>query len=215
MMNDYENKIIELKNKSLDLSIENITTTIMPCDLSDETIHLLTNWREKYSDFFSSKFIVSENRTKQWLEKNYICKNDQILFLLIVNDKKIGHIGIINYDKNKNCSEIDNVLRGDRKNFPGIMKIVLMKILEIGFDELLLDKFILKVFHDNKKAISLYKTCGFTLIDRIPLEKILIPDGWYWSPTAKNNDFNEKYHDIMQITKEQFKNTRKIDTCNG
>ena len=58
MMNDYENKIIELKNKSLDLFIENTTATIMPCDLSDETIHLLTNWREKYSDFFSSKFIV-------------------------------------------------------------------------------------------------------------------------------------------------------------
>jgi len=214
-MNNYENKIIKLKNKSLSLLIENIPVTIMPCDLSDETIHLLTDWREKYSDFFASKFIVSENRTKQWLEKNYIYKNDQILFLLIINGKKIGHIGITNYDKNKNCSEIDNVLRGDRENFPGIMKVVLMKILKIGFDELFLDKFILKVFHDNKKAISLYKTCGFILIDSIPLEKILTSDGWYLSPTTKNNVFNEKYHDIMQITKEQFKNTRKINTCNG
>jgi RimJ/RimL family protein N-acetyltransferase len=214
-MNTYENKIITLKNKHFDLTVTNNTLSILSCDLSDETIHLLTNWRKMYSDFFTSKFNISENRTKQWLEKNYISKNDRILFLLILNGKKIGHIGIINYDKNKNCSEIDNVLRGDRKIFPGIMKIALMKILEIGFDELLLDKFILKVFHDNKKAISLYKTCGFTLIDRIPLEKILIPDGWYWSPTAKNNDFNEKYHDIMQITKEQFKNTRKINNCNG
>jgi len=211
-MNNYENKIIELKNKHFDLFIENTTLTIMPCDLSDETIHLLTNWRETYSNFFASKFNVSENRTKQWLEKNYVLRNDRILFLLIVNGKKIGHIGIINYDKSENCSEIDNVLRGDRENFPGIMKIALTKILEIGFNELKLGKFILKVLNDNKKAISLYKTCGFTLVDRIPLEKKLTSDGWYWSPITKNNDFCEKYHDIMQISKEQFKNTRKFDT---
>ena len=50
-MSNYENKIIELKNKHFDLLIENITSTIVPCDLSDETIRLLTNWRGKYNIF--------------------------------------------------------------------------------------------------------------------------------------------------------------------
>ena len=210
-MSNYKNKIIELKNKHFDLLIENITSTIVPCDLSDETIRLLTNWRGKYNIFFASKFNVSENRTKQWLEKSYIFRDDQILFLIIVNNKKIGHIGIIDYNKSENCAEIGHVLRGDRENFPGIMKIALTKILEIGFDELHLDKFILKVLSDNEKAISLYEICGFTLVDKIPLEKILTSDGWYWTPTTKNDNVSEKYHNIMQITKEQFKNTGKID----
>ena len=75
-MSNYKNKIIELKNKHFDLLIENITSTIVPCDLSDETIRLLTNWRGKYNIFFASKFNVSENRTKQWLEKSYIFRDN-------------------------------------------------------------------------------------------------------------------------------------------
>jgi len=210
-MNTYENKIITLKNKHFDLTVTNNTLSILSCDLSDETVHLLTNWRKMYSDFFTSKFNVSENRTKQWLEKNYIFKNDRILFLLILNGKKIGHIGIINYDKNNNSAEIDNVLRGNRDDSTGIMETALLKILEIGFNDLHLAKFTLKVFNDNPKAISLYTKCGFTLVDSIPLTKILTHDGWNWSYSKKNNDFCEKYHDIMQITKEQFKNTRRIE----
>ena len=54
-MSNYKNKIIELKNKHFDLLIENITSTIVPCDLSDETIRLLTNWRGKYNIFFCIK----------------------------------------------------------------------------------------------------------------------------------------------------------------
>ena len=76
-MSNYENKIIELKNKHFDLLIENITSTIVPCDLSDETIRLLTNWRDTYNIFFASKFNVTEKRTKQWLEKSYIFRDDQ------------------------------------------------------------------------------------------------------------------------------------------
>ena len=79
------------------------------------------------------KFNVSEKRTKQWLKKSYIFRDDQILFLIIINNKKIGHIGIIDYNKSENCAEIGHVLRGDRENFPGVMKIALTKILEIGF----------------------------------------------------------------------------------
>ena len=75
-MSNYENKIIELKNKHFDLLIENITSTIVPCDLSDETIRLLTNWRDTYNIFFASKFNVSEKRTKQWLEKSYIFREN-------------------------------------------------------------------------------------------------------------------------------------------
>ena len=210
-MNTYENKIITLKNKHFDLTVINNTLSILSCDLSDETIHLLTNWRKMYSDFFTSKFNISENRTKQWLEKNYIFKNDRILFLLILNGKKIGHIGIINYNKNNNSAEIDNVLRGNRENSTRIMETALTKILEIGFNDLQITKFTLKVFDDNTKAISLYTKCGFTLVDSVPLTKILTHDGWNWSYSKKNNDFCEKYHDIMQITKEQFKNTRRIE----
>ena len=203
-MNTYENKIIILKNRHFDLTVTNNTLSILPCDLSDETIRLLTNWRKKYSDFFSSKFNVSENNTKQWLEKNYVSKNNQILFLLILNGKKIGHIGIINYNKNNNSAEIDNVLRGNRENSTRIMETALTKILEIGFNDLQITKFTLKVFSDNTKAISLYTKCGFTLVDSIPLTKTLTHDGWNWSYLKKNNDFCEKYHDIMQITKEHF-----------
>ena len=54
-MSNYENKIIELKNKHFDLLIENIPSTIVPCDLSDETIRLLTNWRDTYNIFFRVK----------------------------------------------------------------------------------------------------------------------------------------------------------------
>src|SRR6267143_4518246 len=75
---------------------------LRPVDESDETIRLLTKWRNKYGDWFTTKFQATEDRTRKWLGNQVIDNPDRILFIIILENRKIGHVGIF---QNK---EIDN-----------------------------------------------------------------------------------------------------------
>ena len=67
-------------------------------------------------------------------------KADRILFIISIDGKKIGHIGVNRYIQKNNSAAIDNVLRGIRKDYPGLMKNASIAIMKWMFDELGLTK---------------------------------------------------------------------------
>ena len=101
-MNKLENKIRKLKedfeNKPLRFQSNKNVIELIPAKISQENIKLISKWRKENWRGFLTKFKVTEMGTGSWLE-NIWKDSDRILFLIVVNKKKIGHIGIYKYNK--------------------------------------------------------------------------------------------------------------------
>ena len=136
----YNEKIKELKNNLTvnftKIFVDNNDILLRVVDDSDETIELLTNWRNKFWDAFTVKFHATKDGTKKWLREQVYDKSDRILFLIILNDKKIGHIGTYRYNSIDNSAQIDNVLRSIRGSVPGLMEKVTTFMINWMFDDL-------------------------------------------------------------------------------
>lgn len=183
------------------------TIVLRNIKISKENIRLLTEWRKKYLYSFGSKFEPSQDRTEKWLKEQIIESRHRILFLIIHNNKKIGHIGLFNFDKSSNSCELDNVLRGRKVRPHNIMEIALRMILQLGFEYFKLSKIRLKVFSDNYKAINLYEKSGFLTIKSSPVKRFFVKNEWTWREVAsKKNVLPERFFSIMEITKQDFKN---------
>ena len=205
-MTIYHERIKELKDNLTDnfvkIPIDNNDVLLRVVDDSDETLELLTNWRNKFWYAFPEKFHATKDGTKQWLREDVYDKSDRILFLIILNGKKIGHIGTYRYNSINNSAEIDNVLRSIRGNVPGLMEKVTKFMINWMFNDLDLSKVCLKVFSDNFKAINLYERCGMFTVGMIPLKQNFTNDGWQWQETTLNKDeYADRYFSIMETKK--------------
>jgi RimJ/RimL family protein N-acetyltransferase len=200
-----DNDIIRIKHGKNTITLRNL-------EMSKENIQLLTKWRKKYMYSFGSKFEPSEERTEKWLKKQIIEKSDRILFLVMYNNKKIGHIGLFNFNKDSNSYELDNVLRGRKIGPHNIMEIALRTILQLVFEYFKLSKIQLKVFSDNYKAINLYERSGLLTIKSSPVKRFFVKDGWDWREVKhKKNILPERFFSIMEITKQDFRNKINLE----
>jgi RimJ/RimL family protein N-acetyltransferase len=216
-MNHFQKTIKMMKDNPYEnfikISMNKKNIFLRSVDLSQESVSLITNWRNQYWHGFLTKFEASEKNTLKWLDKEIIQNPERILFFIILKKQKIGHVGIMNYNKNFNTIEIDNVLRGVRIDYPGLMENVLKSIFNWLFKELKLSEINLKVFSDNYKAINLYERSGMITIGVIPLKRIVTNDGWEWIETKLKyeTEWAERYLSIMKISKDYFK---KRGCCN-
>lgn len=205
-MTIYHEKIKELKENHTivdfaKFSINEKSIVLRIADTSNETIELLTDWRNKFWDAFPVKFQATFEGTKKWLLEQVYNKSDRILFIIFLDGGKIGHIGTYRYDPIQNSAEIDNVLRSIRENTPGLMEKITNYLIYWMLHDLSLSKVRLKVFSDNFKAINLYERCGMLTVGIIPLKRIFTNDGWEWQETKLNEgEYADRYFSIMEIT---------------
>lgn len=146
----------------------------------DNLIKQHAKWRKNAEIYFPAQFNVTFNGTKRWAKDRVILEKDRLLFLIRNSDNKvIGHAGLYRFDfKNKNC-EIDNVLRGENA-IPGMMTFAISTLSNWTIKEFKLKKLKLRVFADNKRAISLYKRCGFKKSGLITLRKEIDKNQTQW-----------------------------------
>jgi RimJ/RimL family protein N-acetyltransferase len=209
--NIFYNKLQETKNcDGIDIikfPIDDNIAKLSVVDNSDDTIRLLTEWRNEFFDAYFDKFTATEDRTKKWLKEQVMEKADRILFIISIDGKKIGHIGVNRYIQKNNSAAIDNVLRGIRKDYPGLMKNASIAIMKWMFDELGLTKITFEAWSDNYKAINLYTSLvGFRLVSKIPFRRSFTDEGWEWiKMTLKtDDDYGQRYILRGEIKPEEF-----------
>ncbi|MEM6812437.1 MAG: GNAT family N-acetyltransferase [Pseudomonadota bacterium] len=170
---------------------------------NDEIIKLLSNWRENSQKYFPSQFKVTEEGTKNWLQKALIEAADRILYLVYdERDKPVGHVGLFRFDYQNQSCELDNIVRGDDSASKGIMTIACNALMQDSFSRYGLDKMYLRVFSDNDRAISLYKNLGFQEIQRVPMTKQEENDQVVWLPYMDSPYKKvDRYFTTMEIGK--------------
>ena len=137
-------------------------------DESEETITLLTKWRKQYRNNFGSDFTIDENRTKKWIKEQVLSNIDKIVFLIYVDNQKIGIISTSEYDEDTNSAILDTMMKDPKFELPGLMTTIEKVYLKWMFDGLKLEKIRGVLFSDNL-LISLIRkgVNSFPLIELI------------------------------------------------
>ena len=198
----FKKKIRVVKGKAADIIISEFdgkVVSLRPVDDSDDTIELLSKWRDKYWDGFDTKFKVTNDGTKKWI-KSIQEKDDRILFLIIFDNKKIGHVGLDGYNENENSIFFTDFMRGVRGFAPNLMEHMEKLFIKWIFDELNISIIQLRVFSDNYKTINLHERCDFLTVGSIPLKRDFFNYGWKWKQTMlKEGEYAERYFSIMKL----------------
>ena len=136
--------------------------------LNNERILFLTQWRDENQFAYPTKFKVSKEQTKKWLENNILLNNKRVMFWVIDNYfNLLGHIGVVLSDENQ--FEIDNVLKAF-KNIKGLFSEAQKKLEIILQQEFNPSQIYLKVLNSNLKAINFYEKLNYKIIDEIDMK---------------------------------------------
>lgn len=169
------------------------------CIHKKEIISLLARWRKKNQQWFSSQFNVTLKGTRKWLSDRLINVPDRILFMIKVNEKYIGHVGLYRYGAMKKTIEIDNIIRGENMH-PGIMHSAVSLMMKWGSDVVGISSYFLQTASDNARALRLYGKLGFKEIRRIPLVRVSRQGVKEWIEAPGNYSKMVKRYNIIMST---------------
>lgn len=166
------------------------------CLNDQEIIRLLARWRKTHERWFPAIFPVTEEGTRAWLKERVLDVGDRILFLIRVDDRYIGHVGLFRYDPNQRSIDLDNIVRGE-EGWKGIMQASLETLMQWARNVLLVHGFTLQTTSDNSKALALYHRLGFSETRRVPVVFQQTDDGGVWTETDDGPNIS-RYHVYMK-----------------
>ncbi len=141
-------------------------------DLSQENHHLLLKkWREANQFAYPTRFPVTLEGTKKWLEKAVLDNESRVLFWITDSNLiRLGHIGLL-YLPETSSFEVDNVLRGEAGH-PGLMTEAMRCLENLVETELSLETISLRVLESNTHAVAFYENLNYKEVMKTPLMEV-------------------------------------------
>jgi perosamine synthetase len=129
---------------------------------ADAQCELLLEWRLQNLFAYPTRSELSLESTRSWLMNSVIDNPNRVLFWIVDSSfTRLGHIGVVIHPET-NSFEVDNVLRGVKEKFPGMMSKALVMLEEILESEFSPQNLRLRVLESNSKAVGFYKRAGYS-----------------------------------------------------
>jgi hypothetical protein len=212
-LTDYNNKIKKIKKSNsksfIKFDYQKNQIELKLVDTSNETVLLITNWRKKYRMMFLTDFTITEQHTKEWI-KNIICNDNRILFMIYLNGEKVGTIGTASYESEQNCAQLDNLMKNPTCSIPWLIPIVEIAYLKWMFEYFDLSMIKGILFLDNFPSLNLHLNCGFKIVKKIPVEKIILKSSSVWKEIKNKNVKPKRYLNEINIVKKDLLNFDQI-----
>jgi len=209
-INYYHTQLQKIKNSDnkdlFKMHYEGHDVFLKLIDESKETITLLTKWRKQYRNNFGSDFTIDENKTKKWIREQVLSNIDKIVFLIYVDNQKIGIISTSEYDEDTNSAILDTMMKDPKFELPGLMTTIEKVYLKWMFDGLKLEKIRGVLFSDNLKMMKIHTKCGWRLLEVVPIVQTKTKDGTKWekSTLKKPKKDIERYYNIIELVREDL-----------
>jgi perosamine synthetase len=167
--------LISLINSSNQFEVDQKEYFLVPftsLDLDEENCQLLLKkWREDNQYAYPTRFPVTLEGTREWLEKSVIENEARILFWITnSNFIKLGHIGLVCL-QDKSGIEVDNVLRGV-SGHPGLMTEAMKSLEKLIESELSIETISLRVLQSNTHAVKFYENLSYDILEKTPLMEV-------------------------------------------
>jgi RimJ/RimL family protein N-acetyltransferase len=141
--------------------------------MASSDARLMSEWRNANKTAFFTWIDSTEESTRNWLTQKYALDSQDIIFMIeTAGHVPLGHVALYNFSKDGSVCEFGRVLRGPGIGSNGGMTLGSLDLLLWATMELHISKFFIEVFHDNKKAISLYERLGFVVASTVGLKRI-------------------------------------------
>ncbi len=219
MINKFFNKIYKKKQNRdsdncfiLPVKDENgiLIAEMVAVDLclvqSTEVVHKLSVWREKFKDNFLTQFEITEQRTRKWLEKVVIPKEDSVLFIIkLLDGRLVGNFGVCNIKSDS--AELDNTIRGEQGGPGNLISLCEKSLLVWLFEKLEVVNVYLHVFSNNIPAIMLHRIMGFNVVKEYSLVKELSAGEVKFipvEPDCESANFENFKYLRLEISKDGF-----------
>lgn len=125
-----------------------------------DLIKSLCRWRDGAMQSFLTVFIPSVEKTQAYLTRFSLPDPARILFLIEnAAGEPVGNIGLCNVTTQD--AELDNVVRGQKVDVPGFMRLVQLALVRWAMETLGVERVYLNVLGNNERAIASYKAVGF------------------------------------------------------
>lgn len=138
--------------------------TIRPLQTGD--IEFLRVWRndENNTKYLRKLPYITQDMQKKWYE-NYLQNEDEFCFSIIETElqRVVGSLSLYNFKGN--TAEFGKILIGDSEaHGRNTGYNAIMAVIGIAFNELHLERIVLRVYAENSKALHLYEKVGFRLV---------------------------------------------------
>lgn len=141
----------------------------------EELIAQMAEWRFNARNNFFARFPYSPPSMRRYLEDVSISQPDSLLFMILLMDVFVGHLGI--RQASGTSVEIDSVMRGGDATPRGLMRHSMNALLSLVFDQLGIERARLRVLDNNTRARQLYESVGFRMVGSRPLGVRRLPNG--------------------------------------
>jgi RimJ/RimL family protein N-acetyltransferase len=126
---------------------------------NDEILEKLTQWRNRHSQHFLTRFTATPERTKAWLRDTVLPDDSRLMFLIYYKDKLVGHNGFRHLTEFYN--EGDNLIRGERGGGINFMYYACVAQTTWIFNSLGIESAKIKVLSVNEGALIISKKLGY------------------------------------------------------
>lgn len=147
-------------NHNYTVNYQNVT--LLP--LTKEHIELLRKWRNdsKNSRFLRSIPFITPEMQENWYE-TYLANEDELCLVIYENQvlkRVVGSLSL--YEFHDKQAEFGKILIGDEEaHGKSVGYHAILAVLKIAFEELKLEKVVLRVYDENIAAKRIYEKAGF------------------------------------------------------
>lgn len=164
--------------------------TLLP--LTKEHIESLRNWRNDSQNtrFLRSIPFITPEMQENWY-KMYLANEDELCFVINENqvlNRVVGSLSL--YEFHDKQAEFGKILIGDEDaHGKSVGYHAILAVLKIAFEELKLEKIVLRVYDENIAAKRIYEKAGFK--------------------TVGSESINHMIENYMELQRNQFVETNK------
>jgi RimJ/RimL family protein N-acetyltransferase len=134
-----------------------------------ETLTLLTSWRQTAAGSNPPSGSPTLGGMRQWLGADVLESPDRILFWVKgLDGTAVGHVGLSHLDPDGARAEINYLLRGVPRLFPGLMYGGVQSLLVWTFQTLAVETLGVRLAAANAPALRLFQRCSFEVVGNGP-----------------------------------------------
>lgn len=164
-----------------------VPMTLFDLDSMNSLSNLAT-WRSNSQFAFPTRFKVTTEGTRSWLEKAVLQNESRVMFWVVASDfTKLGHVGL-QLNLVKNSIEIDNVYKDDQGP-KGLMSNAITRLELLVEEEFSIEVIQLRVLQSNSHAVHFYHKLGYEIIESEALIEIQSGDSINFVPGEPAVDF--------------------------
>jgi UDP-4-amino-4,6-dideoxy-N-acetyl-beta-L-altrosamine N-acetyltransferase len=152
-------------DKDIDFIYKNIQLVFKDIlKINNEIIEQVRNWRnsKNVKKYLINDNYISKQEHKKWIERLKIDNKNKV-WIIIYKDKYIGIVNLTDINHDNKSTQWGYYLANIKDRGKGLGEIILLKLINIVFDEMGFEKMITKVLSNNIIALHIYKKFGFII----------------------------------------------------